>query len=182
MLVRQVTIIVVATLVGLSHSQFTPLTPSESYTRTYTVEANNYVFWWKIINTNEIQIEVHCRSLGWVGFGISPVGGMTGADITKFWIKDGLIFLFDSYAVANASPRTDTVQNVQWIGGAELNGFTMVKFKRRLDTGDTNHDLPILNQDQYLIFAWNQNDPVTGDGDWLYHQRNRFWVQLNLLG
>ena len=107
---------------------------------------------------------------------------MTGADITKFWIRDGLIFLFDSYATGNTAPRVDTIQNVSWLGGAEVNDYTIVKFKRRLVTGDTQHDINIINGNQNFIFAFNPTDPVTGDGDWSYHGRNnRFQATLNLL-
>lgn len=33
----------------------------------------------------------------------------------------------------------------------------------------------------YLIFAWNDNDPITGDNDWLYHGKNRIEKSTVLL-
>lgn len=49
----------------------------------------------------------------------------------------------------------------------------MLKFKRKLNTCDKEHDNEIKHETHYLIFAWNPNDPVTGNGDWSYHGQNR---------
>lgn len=39
-----------------------------------------YILGWEI-SGDEIIFEIEAETLGWVGFGISPQGGMTGADI-----------------------------------------------------------------------------------------------------
>lgn len=44
---------------------------------------------------------------------------------------------------------------------------------RKLDTCDKDQDSKILKETNYLIFAWNDYDPVSGEGDWVYHGRNR---------
>lgn len=49
----------------------------------------------------------------------------------------------------------------------------MLKFKRKLNTCDKDHDSVIKQETHYLIFAWNSADPVTGNNDWLYHGSNR---------
>lgn len=49
----------------------------------------------------------------------------------------------------------------------------MLKFKRKLNTCDKEQDKVIIQETHYLIFAWNDADPVTGNGDWQYHSRNR---------
>ena len=33
-------------------------------------------------------MQVHVEALGYVGFGISPNGGMTGADVVIGWVSD----------------------------------------------------------------------------------------------
>lgn len=48
-----------------------------------------------------------------------------------------------------------------------------MKFKRKLNTCDKDHDNEIKHETHYLIFAWNTADPVTGNGDWRYHGSNR---------
>lgn len=49
----------------------------------------------------------------------------------------------------------------------------MLKFKRKLNTCDKDHDNEIKHETHYLLFAWNDADPVTGLGDWRYHGSNR---------
>jgi len=33
---------------------------------------------------------MHGNTTGWIGMGISPSGGMIGADIVVGWVKDGI--------------------------------------------------------------------------------------------
>ena len=64
------------------NEQFKPLVPSETYTHSLIVdedEPEQYQFYWKLINKDEIQFEVHTKTTGWVGMGLSPDGGMTGS-------------------------------------------------------------------------------------------------------
>lgn len=55
--------------------------------------------------------------------------------------------------------------------------------KRKLDTCDKEGDLVIKKETNYLLFAWHDKDPVTGDGDWAYHgNKNRMLKVEDLLG
>jgi hypothetical protein len=69
-----------------------PLKPSENYGINEMIvhrDDNNdtiYMFFWKLMSNNEILFEVHAKTLGWVGFGISMSGGMRGADIAMGWV------------------------------------------------------------------------------------------------
>jgi hypothetical protein len=71
---------------------FSPLKPSENYgineNIVYRDDSNNtvYMFFWKLLSDDEILFEVHAKTLGWVGFGISMSGGMRGADIAIGWV------------------------------------------------------------------------------------------------
>ena len=63
------------------NEQLQPLVPSEAYTNSLFVDENvpeQYQIFWKLINEEEIQFEVHAKTIGWVGMGLSPDGGMTG--------------------------------------------------------------------------------------------------------
>ena len=50
-----------------------------------------YHVFWKYDNTT-ITFEIHAKTLGWVGFGLSSNGGMAGSDVIIAWIKDGQEF------------------------------------------------------------------------------------------
>ncbi len=70
---------------------FVPLTPSEAYTHFVDADQTQpgqYQLYWKSIGSDEIQFEVHCKSTGWVGLGLSSNGGMTGADIAIGWVSN----------------------------------------------------------------------------------------------
>ena len=60
---------------------FVPLKPSETYANTLNVVAadpTQLVMFWKRVNVDEVQFEVHCKTTGWVGVGISNSGAMAG--------------------------------------------------------------------------------------------------------
>lgn len=67
--------------IAYNRVSYVPLTPSESYTHFEYVDENNkdqYRLFWKLLVNDEIQFEVHVKTTGWVGLGISPNGGMAG--------------------------------------------------------------------------------------------------------
>jgi hypothetical protein len=151
----------------------TPLKPSEDYTHSAIVDEydeQQFQFFWKLLNKDEIQFELHCRSTGWVGFGLSPNGGMTGADIAIGWVDNaGKAHLKDTHATDFLTPLIDAKQDWQLIQATQTNGYTLIKMKRQLNTCDKEEDIEIKEETNYLIFAWNNEDPVTGNGDWKYH-------------
>ena len=155
-----------------------PLKPSEEYTHSTVIDEENpsqYAVYWKLINKEEIQFEVHCRTTGWVGFGLSPNGGMNGADIAIAWVdgSTGSAQLKDTHATGFSTPQTDPQQDWFLIEAAELSGYTIVKMKRKLNTCDKDHDMEIKAETNYLIVAWDDADPITGNNDWRYHGANR---------
>ena len=56
-------------------------------------------------------------------------------------------------------PSVDDQQDFTLINGVEIDGYTILKFKRKLNTCDWKNDIEIKNETTFLIFAWNQNDP-----------------------
>lgn len=57
-----------------------------SFTNSAILDANgNYELFWKFDN-NVITFEVQVKTSGWIGFGISPNGGMAGSDMVIGWI------------------------------------------------------------------------------------------------
>jgi len=45
-----------------------PLEPSESYTHTVSMDEDDedlYKLFWKILDKDEIQFEIHCKTTGW---------------------------------------------------------------------------------------------------------------------
>ena len=65
--------------------------PSEEFTHDIVLLPDDeYHLFWKY-NDTHITFEVHVQTLGYVGFGLSPTGGMEGADVVIGWVKDGQV-------------------------------------------------------------------------------------------
>jgi hypothetical protein len=65
----------------------------------------------------------------------------------------------------------DEIQDWHLIDGKEIDGYTILKYKRPLKSCDAKNDLEIKAETNYLIFAWNDEKPV--NGLWKYHGQNR---------
>ena len=52
----------------------------------------SYTLHWKFdLEAETIGFAVNVSTRGWVGFGLSPNGGMTGSDVVIGWVKDGSV-------------------------------------------------------------------------------------------
>ncbi|CAF1072063.1 unnamed protein product, partial [Brachionus calyciflorus] len=55
-------------------------TPTEMYTNTFELIPGVYKLFWNYTDKDLIA-EIHCKTNGWVGFGLSPNGGMDNSDV-----------------------------------------------------------------------------------------------------
>lgn len=107
---------------------------------------NTLELYWKI-NGSEITMGIVSSDLGWVGFGIGS--SMTNSDMIVGSISSqGVLLIDDYFSLASGEvPALDTTRSgtndILISNGEEFNGKTTLKWKRLLNTGDSN-DLPIL--------------------------------------
>jgi hypothetical protein len=81
----------------------------------------------------------------------------------------------DRYTPSNSRemPAVDNQQDVELVQGAYDNSWTLLEFRRAVDTHDTEHDLR-LDEVSYLLWAVGfEGDEVTDDGigDFKIHER-----------
>ena len=62
----------------------------------------------------------------------------------------------------------------------EQDGYTILKFKRKLNTCDKDNDMVIKKETNYLIAAWNEIDPQSEDG-WIKHASKNKRVKVDFL-
>ena len=68
------------------------LQPTESFTHSASLAPNgHFKLFWKY-DDKTITFEVHAKTKGYVGLGISPNGGMSNSDIVIGWVKDGKVY------------------------------------------------------------------------------------------
>ena len=56
----------------------------------YDMDGDTYVLHWNFSNADRtIAFAVNVSTTGWVGFGLSPNGGMTNSDVVMGWVRNG---------------------------------------------------------------------------------------------
>jgi len=146
--------------------------------------ATNFLFSWTADTTNQmLHIKLSVESSGWVGFGISPNGGMVGADVFIAYIDQGNVVLNDRLALATELPPRDVDNGgtEDWIvvGGTQVGAVMTIEAKRSFTTLDAAHDHPFASGAQRLVFAFCRTNPAASTID--YHN-GRFPIQLTLWG
>ncbi|CAF5002602.1 unnamed protein product, partial [Rotaria sp. Silwood1] len=156
-----------------------PITPRIIYKHSLQLKTNVADLWW---TTNEVEkeiiFELHINTTGWIALGISPAGGMNGADLGVGWIdQSGNIHFQDRYAFDTVIPILDNTTS-DWFAlqGCEQNGWTAIQFKRLFDTCDIM-DVSIKSGTNNLIYAYGLIDP---DTDITYHETRRGSRTLSL--
>ncbi|XP_043075757.1 DBH-like monooxygenase protein 2 homolog [Puntigrus tetrazona] len=121
-----------------------------------------------------ILFELTFNTVGWVGFGFSPKGGMTGADVVIGGVGPKGSYFTDRHAVGTSIPLVDKQQNSKLLSLTESDGKTVMKFQRSITSCDEN-DLPITDLPMKLIYAYGETDEIA------YHGNRRGTKELNLL-
>ncbi|KAM9840262.1 DBH-like monooxygenase protein 2 homolog [Aulostomus maculatus] len=121
-----------------------------------------------------IKFRLVVNTTGWVGFGLSPNGGMAGSDIIIGGLGPGGSYFSDRYATGNSMPVVDTQQNYTLLSLNETEGQTAMTFSRTIQSCD-DQDFHITAQPIKLIYAYGTTDEIG------YHQTRRGTKEVNLL-
>ncbi|ORY33868.1 PHM/PNGase F [Rhizoclosmatium globosum] len=137
---------------NLPQSQFTNcLSLSPRIALHWTVDASTITF--------GVDVDIPLSANNWVGIGLSPYGGMHGADI---WVllknaTSGIYYIQDSFATSTTLPVADSQQDVRLIKApSALSTNTVFTFARGLRTCDSQDLEVIQGQTQHIIWAFGQ--------------------------
>ncbi|XP_063351424.1 DBH-like monooxygenase protein 2 homolog [Pelmatolapia mariae] len=122
----------------------------------------------------DITFQLAVNTTGWVGFGLSPKGGMKGSDIVIGGVGSSQSYFSDRYATGNSMPLEDAQQSYTLLSVRENEGQTVITFKRPIKTCD-DKDFQITAQPIKLIFAYGKTDEIS------YHESRRGTKEVNLL-
>ncbi|CAG0896875.1 unnamed protein product [Darwinula stevensoni] len=143
-------------------------------------EGKVHLAWTPDLDAKVIEFEYTVQTLGWIGLGFSPTGGMRDSDVITAWIKDGQVFFADRHVpVDHELPRVDDVPNYNLISAVETGTATVIRFTREFDTCDLDQDYYITNDTVRVIFAYGDADPEGEDP--YYHEGNRGTKSIYLL-
>ncbi|XP_023125529.2 DBH-like monooxygenase protein 2 homolog [Amphiprion ocellaris] len=121
-----------------------------------------------------ITFQLVVNSTGWVGFGLSPNGGMKGSDIIIGGLGPSGSYFTDLHATGNSMPLVDDQQNYALLSMSETDGQTTMTFQRSIKACD-DKDFHITAQPIKLIYAYGTTDEIN------YHGNRRGTKEVNLL-
>ncbi|XP_048780652.2 DBH-like monooxygenase protein 1 homolog [Ostrea edulis] len=121
-----------------------------------------YFLFWKF-NDSHITFEVHAKTHGYVGFGLSTTGRMYPADVVTGWVKpDGSAVFTDRFSSDHILPEKDDSQDYTLLKAEENEFGTILKFFRILDTCDSK-DIAVSHDTLRVIYAYHPDDPDSED-------------------
>ncbi|KAJ6644163.1 DBH-like monooxygenase protein 1 like [Pseudolycoriella hygida] len=125
------------------------------------------VEWEAYTDTQTIIFDLTVATSGFVGFGISPVGGMTGADIIIGGVHpNSSVYFSNRHGIGNVVPVVDDNETWELLEASENATHTHLKVGRQLNTCDSQ-DVVIGNSTNNFIWAIGQDDNIS------YHRENR---------
>ena len=147
--------------------------PSESWSADgviggteYLGEMNygNYEIYWSS-DTQYVYIAVKAKTTGWVAVGIQPGSRMKNADVILGFVKDGEAHVLDLFSTGDFGPHPPDTElggtfDIIDFGGKEADGYTIIEFKRALDTGD-QYDNKLSNGNNKIIWSYGTVDEYT---------------------
>ncbi|KAI8484838.1 DBH-like monooxygenase protein 1 [Branchiostoma belcheri] len=138
-----------------------------------------YFLQWRL-DADTITFRASVATLGYVGFGISPNGDMTGSDIVTGFVTDhGDTFFYDRYASARTTPTIDASQDWRLEASGENGTHTFLQFSRNLVLCDSK-DRTIKAGTTRIVWAYHNQDPQH-DTALMYHGETRGARSLMLL-
>ncbi|KAJ3025112.1 UNVERIFIED_CONTAM: hypothetical protein HDU68_007452 [Siphonaria sp. JEL0065] len=134
--------------------------------------ASTYALHWSVnasIITIGVDIDVPSSSNNWIGLGLSPFGGMHGADI---WVllknSTGGYYIQDSFATTTTIPVADASQDVILLTAPPLSSTnTVFSFMRAIKTCDSNDLEVVQGTKHHMIWAYGLTNTALG-----YHGTN----------
>jgi len=142
------------------------------YSRSMVLEGNkrgrltgrNLEVYWK----NDAQN--FCMALkgltkGWVSIGFEPSIAMNDSDIIMGTVNGSDVTLLDEYCVGNYGPHLPDselggTENILAAGGKEDDNYTILEFKRKMNTGDKFDKAFIPGQKVPIIWAMADSDSL----------------------
>ena len=150
-------------LLSIFKSSYSSPSPTSIYANSLELESGNYYLLWNFTQT-DILIEVHAKTTGWLGFGISPNGGMDGSDVVIAWIDSNGKANFTDRHIRDRDVLIDEEQNWMPLGVMKRNEYLVAKFTRKIKICDkSGEDMDIPDGTPFVIYAYGTKFEENGD-------------------
>lgn len=135
---------------------------TNEYSRLDSYDDGNYEIAWTS-DDEYIYVFIRAKTQGFVALGIQPDTTMQQADIIFGAVEHGEAIVLDEFSAHAFGPHVpDTdfeggVNNITEYAGVESDGYTIIEFRRKLDTGDI-FDHPVTTGINKIIWAYGASD------------------------
>ena len=158
---------------GLPQAPDPGVPPSENWSADGMIDSQEYlsemsygdyeIYW--VSDAQYIYVAMKARTTGWVALGIQPGSKMKDADIILGFVKDGEVAIFDLFSTGDFGPHPADTEiggtfDIADSGGKEEDGYTVIEFKRALDTGD-QRDNKLTGGKNGIIWSYGSVDEFT---------------------
>lgn len=115
------------------------------------------------VSGDSIEFQLEAKTTGWVAMALSHTKSIKGADLVIGWVEEsGQATLRDFHSVDGRTVVEDESQDYTLVVGYQENGLTVLRFRRKIETCDSDFDLPISNDTFRVIWAYSDQDPAAG--------------------
>ena len=113
--------------------------PTGIYSNYVDLMPGIFRLYWNVTDSN-LTAEIHCQTEGWVGFGLSPNGGMAGSNVViGFLASDGSVNFTDRFITADNKILIAANQSVRLLASGRINNYVYFKFTRLINVCDSQH-------------------------------------------
>jgi len=110
------------------------------YSHDLVLEKGKLTVYWKN-DSEHLYMALKGKTTGWVSIGFEPTRRMRDADMVFGWVEDGEATVLDLYSTGTFGPHPPDEElgetdDLLEVAGKEEGGFTIIEFKRKMDTGD----------------------------------------------
>jgi hypothetical protein len=132
----------------------------DEYTDTATYGGGLYNLYWAT-DDNYIYMGIKAKTSGFVAVGFGS--GMTQTDVIFGYVKDGEAYIYDVYVTSYSGPHPEDTDlggsnDILDYGASEEDGYTVIEFKRKLDTGDDYDSVITKGESHNIVWSYGGSD------------------------
>lgn len=138
---------------------------ANEYSRSLSLAEGKLEVYWR--NDGEyLYMALKGKTTGWVAIGFEPSYAMKDADMVIGWVQDGGVVVIDAYSTGTYGPHPPDTKlggsdDILEKAGREENGYTVIEFKRKLNTGDKYDKVLTPGKTVKFIYAMADSDDFT---------------------
>ncbi|MCX8094570.1 MAG: stalk domain-containing protein [Caldisericia bacterium] len=123
---------------------------------------DKFKLYYKIVG-EDVYFRIEGKTLGYVSIGFEPTQAMKDADMVIGYVVQGNVYAFDAYSTGLYGPHPEDTSlggktNIFDIKGEEKSGYTIIEFRRPLDTKDKYDALLKFDKEIKIIWALSNDD------------------------